>query len=107
MGGLDRQTNEAVVQRIVSEAGGNQADEFQPLRKIASLLCMAGCVCVILSGSALACGGFGIVLNPPGVRQVAGLGWVRWGVTLMGWGIGVYVAGALMKLLLVIEGHLR
>ena len=56
MGGLDRQTNEAVVQRIVSGAGGNQADEFQPLRKIASLLCMAGCVCVILSGSALACG---------------------------------------------------
>lgn len=107
MGELDRQTREGIVQEIVSGAGGNQTDEFQPLRKIASFLCVIGIVCAIVGGAALACGVIGIVLNPPGPDRVSGLGWVGWGWSLMTSGIGVYVAGALMKLLLVIEGHLR
>lgn len=104
---LDPQTKSTVVQGILSGAGRSNPEEFLLLRKIAAFLCVVGLICVILGGASLIVGLEEIIRHLPRRIQAAEGGFALPGLSLLLWGILIYVSGAILKLLLAIEGHLR
>lgn len=99
---LERRTREAVIEGLLCGAGQFKLDGSRALWRVASLLFIAGLILGVAGGLAVVCGLFLII-----IRADLGQDLAIWGFYFLESGIGFYVSGALLNVLLNIEEHLR
>ena len=90
------------METLLYGAGRFKLDGSRALWRVASLLFTAGLILGVTGGLAIVCGLFLMM-----IRAEPGGDLLIWGFSLLESGIGFYVFGALLNVLLNIEEHFR